>query len=644
MKLILAGLIIFQTTTAFAFSGNSLTWQKLALEEKVQKKFNMTLSSLLKDNQYMVEVEAEVSEPGSPNFGNDGAKTGARVSDLKLAESRGDYIAFSKMGLEVPVVEKFLDEDRTKLMNLYRYNESYDLFKNITDINVTIFLSEKIPAELVEIVKKVVQSSKLSVSGIKPSIKFENIAMEWVDPAELKKAEEAKKEKPELQKKETEPKIWAKDWYEWASRWGNAVGLIFGAIIMGVIALSLFKKWKEFMEAFAAKSQQQNESQNKDKDENENDPKSLAALAAAANSEEDVMSSNHNFERFQQCLAQHPDEATNIVRNWLNDQDESSLLGLRGIAQQVTSEEMEKLLSGLTEYQRNKWKSLLVGQLDHHELVNANKHIFQEVVRSFLVPTQIKDGDLLNLILELSPKATCNFIKAHPTQTGILMNLLSPSVLGRILVEVNEDTAAEWLEEGSAFNVATVDENVPALKELLRSFKVSTAPAPFAQRIMTIIPSSTPAREMTLFRALAKSGGGNMVVEVARKHFPSELILELPTAILKEVMLSYPMAKRIELLFASEDYVRKFLIDVLATEGTPARDLVDMELENIERDPGRGTQIKNRSDDIWFDYVKLTRTTLAKNPLYAEYCEGLIHEWSFKLSATLKLVKEESAA
>src|SRR5438045_608737 len=124
MKMLLSLILILNVTSAFAF-GSSLTWQKLQLEEKVQRKFNVTLSSLLKENQYLVEVEAEMSDPGSPNFGDNGPKTGPKVSDIRIEESRGDYIAFSKMGLEVPVVEKFLDEDRTKLMNLYRFNEAY---------------------------------------------------------------------------------------------------------------------------------------------------------------------------------------------------------------------------------------------------------------------------------------------------------------------------------------------------------------------------------------------------------------------------------------------------------------------------------------------------------------------------------------
>lgn len=638
MKCSIAFLVCLISGNVFSLAGNSLTWQKLALEEKVQFKYNSTISALLKDNQYMVDVEVEVSEPAAPNFGNNGHKGGPRVSDLSMAEARGDYIAFSKMGLEVPVVEKFLDEDRTKLMNLYRFNETYDVFKSINSLNITVYLSDKITSDLAEIVKKVVGNTRISVSGIKPKIKFESITMEWVDPA-LKKIADDKK--PEKKPEEQEPKIWAKDWYEWASRWGNAVGLILGALIISLIALSLFKQWKAFMEKFAAQANQPKPEEKKEEDEKEEE----LATAQATNipKEEEEMAASHDFERFQQCLEQHSDEAVNMVRNWLNEDEEASLLALRGVAQQVNAADMEKLMAGLSSEQRDKWKNL-IHHLEPKDLVTANKHIFQEVIRYFLVPTKIKDGELLNLIMELNSKATFEFINANKIHTGAMMNLLNPVIVGKILAEVDDDTADKWLALGAQFDIKKMDEVLPTLKEALRAHKEANGPAPFAQRIMTMIPTSSPKREGVLFRALAKAGNAGMVTEIAKRHFPSELILELPVPFLKEVLQSYPISKRVEFLQSRPEDVRANLIDILAETGTPARDMLDMELENISNDASKVQAISDRSEDIWYDFVKLSRMSLSKNSSYATILNQLIQEWSSQLQGKLQSIKGGKAA
>ncbi len=645
---LITAILLCYCITAIAYTGNSLTWQKLALEEKVQRKFNATLGSVLKDNQYLVEVEVEAAEPGAPNFGNDDKKSGPKVSDLTMGDSRGDYIAFSKVGLEVPVLEKFLDEDRTKLMNMYRFNEAYDLFKNISGVSVTVHLSDKLPQDLVDIVKKLVASSKLSVSGIKPQVKFESIAMEWVDPEVLKKqSDEARARRQSIleeQKKSQEgPKIWVKDWFEWASRWGNAFGLILAAIILAYISLTLFREWKSFMEKYAAMQAAKAEpEQDKDKEETGKDSSTVAS--STGGKEEEEMAILQGFDRFKQCLEQHPDDAITMVRAWLNEAEGDALLALRGVAQKSQPEDLEKLMTGLSEAQRDKWKGLLGKHLELPELNAANKHIFQEVVKSFLVPSRIRDGELLNLIMELSPRATGEFLAKNTTQVGILMNILSPGIVGKILSEVDDQTADKWLMEGAQFDLVTMESSVPSLKESLKAFKLASTPAPFAQRLMSMIPLATPAREGNLYRALAKSGNPTMVLEVASKNFPSELILELPRTFIKEVLQSYPVAKRVEILYSRPEGVRSTLLDVLAESGTPARDLLDMELENISRDPTRGATIESRAEEIWQDFVQNSRTILSKNNSYASFGEQLIKEWSAKLAPGLQAIRGGRAA
>src|SRR5690606_36377931 len=130
--ILLSSILVFNV----AVSDDSLSWQKISLEEKIQRRYNGILASVLNDKQFPDDVEVSVNDPGQPNFDNNNKEGGVRVSDLTMPESSGDYIAFSKMGLEVSVLDKIFDDSKTNLMNLYRYHESYDLFKNLDSIKV----------------------------------------------------------------------------------------------------------------------------------------------------------------------------------------------------------------------------------------------------------------------------------------------------------------------------------------------------------------------------------------------------------------------------------------------------------------------------------------------------------------------------
>src|SRR5690606_17002641 len=98
---------------------------------------------------------------------------------------------------------------------------------------------------------------------------------------------------------------------------------------------------------------------------------------------EDEVASIQGFERFQQCLNQQPSEAINMLRSWINESEEKHKLILQGVSQQASSDHMETLMDGLSEYQRDQWRELIGKHLEPKELAEANKLLFYEVIKAF---------------------------------------------------------------------------------------------------------------------------------------------------------------------------------------------------------------------------------------------------------------------
>lgn len=646
MRLLVVTLISTFLFNAQAYTGNSLSWQKMVLEDKIQQKISQSLLSILKENQFLVQVEVEVNEPGAPNFGANNS-TGPRVSDLDLSDSRGDYIAFSKVGLEVPVLDKFMDDDRARLVNLYRFNETFDLFKNISSIKLFISLSDQLPPDLVEITKKIVAAAKINVAGVKPVTNFETLKLEWEDPrikAELekKKAAEAKREEILRQSANEEPKIWKKDWLEWASRWGNAVGLIFAALTLAIVALLMFRQWREFMDKFVQASKAQNE----EKTENEGRDGGLGSVASTEQelTPEESMQVQQDFERFKNCLTQHPGEAANLVRSWLADGEVASVQNLRAVAQQLSEVELNGLFSLLTDEQRDKWRSHLDKRLVGKDLIDVNRQVAQDVLRSLLVPSRIKDGDLQNLLMDLSVKHALLFIEKKPEHTGVIMNVLSANLVSKMIATAENELAEQLLESGASYDSSQLQNDLGSLKRDLMEYKRDISPSAFATRLVQMIPLAGVSKESALYRALAKAGGKDLISDLAKKALPAELILQMPPSFLKETMVAFPMAKRIELLFILDPGARDQLFEVFALPGTPARDMIDMELENIQNDPGRVSLIEKTKENIWEAFVQFSRGVLLSSPQYSSDAEALIKDWSERLGSKMTVIEGGRAA
>lgn len=633
MRILTLLLSLFFTSFAFATT-QAIYWQKILLEEKVENKISNSLNTVLSPNQFIVNAEVEVDEPSGPNF-KDSKSGGLKVSDINITDSRGDYIAFSKVGLEVPVLDKYFDEDKTKLLNLYRFNEAYDIFRILQDVKVTVFLSDSLPSPLYQIAERVVRSTKLSLGTIKPAFAFEKLAMEWVDPTKkpLAKTEEQKAAEKKKKKEEpVEPKIWAKDWFEWASRWGNAFGLVLSALIITFLALTLFKRWKEFMETLTPKENTAKEEAIAEED------KTKEAI-----SEEEAMAADNGFERFKVCLSQYPVEASNLSREWISTNSTDSKLALRAIAQQLDSEDFAKLLTTLGQEQREAWKSIIGAYLAANELKEANKIIARDVLRALLVPARVKDTSLLNLLMELGPVKICQFLDKNEHHAGVMLNLLSPSVTGSILNTVSEQKVENWLTQAATFDIQKLEEAGQELKKSLQEYKQSLAPSHFNARIAELILTATPSKEKMLFKSMAKASGTDEVVRVAKQLFPSELLLNLPDSFLKETLQSYPMAKRLELILSQDEMGRSRLLNSFADPGTPAREMMDMEIESINNDPGRLGNIQSRVEEIWREYVTFARQTLERSTQYRPDADRLITDWAKNLGKGFKIVGVDAA-
>ena len=317
MKLMFRLLIMILILCGSAFAQTALEWQKVELEEKILHKIKSNLRNIIEPHQFFVEVDLTFNDPGMPNF-DDLKKKGSKVSDVRFDDSKGDYIAFSKVGLEVPVVEDMHNDNQQKLKEMYRYQESFALFKNIEDVKITVFLSDLLTDDQVEFVKNVVNNLKFPVGDIKPKIVYTSLKLE--KKKELPKTDQQAKAKAEEKKKDD--KLTLKDILEFISRFGNAIGLITATILFGLIAYYLLKKWEEIKKNLAKKP------------EEEKKPEEAVAVVEEVTAPEIpayMLSSQENIARLRHFIETSNYESMVMVKNWINDPTLSNQMALRAV-------------------------------------------------------------------------------------------------------------------------------------------------------------------------------------------------------------------------------------------------------------------------------------------------------------------------
>ena len=627
MKLILA--LVFILISNLVLAQTNIQWQKVELEEKIQNKIRTNLRNILEPNQYFIEVEVLINEPGMPNF-DDLKKKGAKVSDIKFDDSKGDYIAFSKVGLEVPVVDDLFDDHQQKLKEMYRFQESFDLFKNITDVKVNVFTSDLLTPEQVQFAKTVVDNLKFPVGDIKPKVNFSSVKIE-------KKKEDLKDlslpaKKPEVEK---EKPLTMKDILDFVSRFGNAFGLILATVLFGVISFMLLKKWELINKPH----------QEAAKEEPKEEEKTEEETAAEIESSEEKMyalSSEENFARFRHFSQTSPSEAIILLKGWINEANEQSLSAIKAVAQQLTDEELVTLFKGLNDTEREQWKEHLDEFMDGKSLAIANKFVCEEVVRTMIDPGKVNDLDVIDLVLNLSLDVACKFVVEKPENGKILMNLLNPQMISKILNRLNESDANNIMMKSMDFDFAEVTDNFLHFKVELKAYMELQKRKPFNSKILQMVADFNPLKEILLYSYLGKSGMYDEMTLVAKQFLPFACIPLLPKDLLKDIMQSYPMAKKVQVLAVCESDLKAILTNAFAVEGSSARQMLDLEFDNISGNASTLSKFQAQKDTILKEFVQFCRDFVLTNKEYEQDISVLVGEWVRTMQseekANLKLV------
>jgi large-conductance mechanosensitive channel len=591
------------------FAQTSLEWQKVALEDKIANKIKAPLNGLLEQGQFMVEVEVKVSDPGPPNF-DDLQKVGLKVSDIKFDDSKGDYIAFSKVGLEVPVIEKYFQENQMKLKELHRFNESYDVFKNIESVVVNVWLSDQISDDIVSVIKNIVNNIKLPTGEAKAKITFSDLKMQKAKAAAG-----------------SSRSMTLKDWIKWLGEFGNAIGLIVATILLGVFSFMLLKKWADIQRELAELEKNDAEAVAEEEKalEEELEEESEDELTLG----EDFLESSaeENFARFKVFFDNSKSETVLMVKRWISEETESTGLALKAVAQQLSDEDLIEIFKGLNDIEREKWKNSLDEFLEAEHVKVANKFISEEVMREMIGPSKIQDIDLVDLLLTIRPEVACKFVKEKPEESKILMNLLTPQYSGKILDLLSEQEALEVITRSLDFDFSQVTDEFSAFKTELGLYRDRMERKPFNAKILQMLPDFNPLKEKMLYGFLAKEDMKEEMVKVAREYYPSDLVINLPKEFLKGAMQNYSISKKVQLLASLEAELKNTLMSSFAEEGSASREMLDLEFENLESDQLAMQRIKNKKDDIWTEFIHYIRESVRADDDYASEIEIIITSW-----------------
>lgn len=615
--MLLSFIFISSAQAKIAAIGNVLAsteWQKVEFEQKLRQQIDDVLRGTLKEEQYIVDIKLDVSEPTQPDFmltPPPPIKEKVRFTVKTADAASADYVVFQKLGLEAPIVSEFKEVkkgQKSEFELLWKYNQSLNLFNNLNSIDIKVSVDDRLNESTLNNVKKALNNINFNLSrGIQPSITVETISMT-----------NEFKGKPEMSFLEK---------LEWLSRFANMIGLITATLLAAIFALILFKKYSELKkEELAALANQNNKKDEKEEKEDKDEAPQLAPpMPSDVNTEDQIYS---GVQRFKTFFQKSPMEASMLLKKWLKTDDKMERQALCVLVQYLENNDLMNVFSLMSDSDREAWKKVLSNTELGGNLGSVAEFIGSQVVDEIIVPQKFVDEELSDLLLSTSEEQAKTFIENDLDYGAMLLNIMNVKFVSRVLENLTPELSNGALKQSFGYTDDYLKENIDTFKEKLKDYAIQKSMNPFLERVLELIPMANVQNEGPLFLTLIEKECFDELEVAANKFTPAEVIQALDSEIIGELIEYYTMSKKTELIASLENEdLKQRIISSFAPEGSTAKEMLMLELENYDTDLALQKHIKENRADIWQRYVNHCRKYLTEDVKFEEKRIELVKKW-----------------
>lgn len=638
MKLLKLLLILtFSLSTFSEFS--SLSWQKIKLENELQQKLSDVIKRVDSNVKHVVDVKINLKEIEEPEFskstppsgGNNGAKRApassvpmkksvVNFSDDPGEEKRVESVILSKFGIMAPLVDDFnVEKSEPKrspasesgsgaaksappinnIEEKFKVLSSLDIFKYIDKVSANLVVDNNISSELKKSIEETLKVIEWSVGGVKfsPNISYKQLS------------------KP-IEVKEKTIVDYIKD-YETIIAF--SIGALAFLLTMIIFAKKLESAFKSLNSSGTGASSANSTPVQQEKE-------------ASEQSKEKIVEDNYDhlnldgIERFLHFFHSFPEEGKFMIQGWLKTDNDDTALKMNAVAQKLSNKDLANVLSLLTDDERNDWRSHLGASLDRDQMIRASFLISQDVLSAMVSPSSNMEPHVFDVMVSLSAENAAKFVEDHVELSPILYTELNSKIMSDIIKFTNKETVEKMIALSLTFEPSDNKDKYKLFEKEVIKYHHEKVKLPGMKKVGEILNNVTQENELSIFRTIANIAGATIVRDSANSQFPTFLFKKLPVEFLKNIIISYQITKRVNLIYSLGDE-GQFYLDLYAPVGSRAREMFDLEVEKIEMDKSLQKQIISNKEEIWQDFVSFVRKKIENNSEYEEEVNAILDEW-----------------
>lgn len=312
-----------------------------------------------------------------------------------------------------------------------------------------------------------------------------------------------------------------------------------------------------------------------------------------------------DLEYFKEFKLKYPEVLKDFIRQQLAVATKDSIATLEYLRSLMPAEEMNLIVVTLNDQDRLAWKSTIGREKTIIDPARLMDYAKGEMMKAFVASRPMVDPELLELTLKLRTHDVVRFGELYPDDMGELLNLLNPVFISKILDKLDVEKAEKFL--AVALEAGLPGGKTNNLKDNLKKFLNVTQKNSMASKLAKVLEGVEPSKEKMIYSHMLKMSSTEDLIETAVKNCPLDVVWLLPKSALNDILQAYPLQKKARLFVSLDQEKKKILMEASSAEGSSAREMIDMELKQIEENPQELRRCQAAEGALTLEFLRFLR-------------------------------------
>lgn len=325
-------------------------------------------------------------------------------------------------------------------------------------------------------------------------------------------------------------------------------------------------------------------------------------------------------------FGKYPDQFRQCVRDMINSGDEHCFESLEYMQKLFSLESFREVAQGFTDTEKVIWQSVVGKNKTIKDPEKLMSFIKERLLKSLIATGPMVDAESWELSLNLKNNDVIRFCKSYKSEGGMLLNILDSAFISRLIDSLPETEAVALMEQAMNCEMRTAQEGI-AFKRALKDFVAKSKNNSFPSKMFKALTSIEPAKEKLVYRHLLQSYSTQDLVVAAAQNCPLDLLSYVSNSFYQEVLSAYPLNKKVRLLLCLDEEMKTRMIDASAPNGSSAREMLDMEMKQIEQNPMELKRCQVQKGASIAEFLTFVRGHLGSNPTLQSEIKVAAIEW-----------------